>query len=259
MDDLAFVGDPGLFRPAEQPVFISCTFTWDIYEAERLFHSWSRFYSDVRLGGPAFGDRGGDFTPGRFLKPGVTITSRGCPKSCPWCMVPAREGGIREVPIRDGWDVQDNNLLACSFDHVRKVFEMLAGQRHPVFFHGGLDSEFLTEKHVGLLDSIRVGEMWFACDSIGAEYNTEKAAEFLSHYPRYKKRCYVLVGFNGETVAQAEKRLFKVWDLGFLPFAMPYRSDAAKKEFYGADWLRLIKTFSRPPATKAAMKARAAA
>ncbi len=35
-DELAFVGDPPLFRPPEQPVMVSVTFTWDIPEGERL-------------------------------------------------------------------------------------------------------------------------------------------------------------------------------------------------------------------------------
>lgn len=49
-DDLAFIGDPGLFRPPEMPVKISVTFTWDIPEAERLLRSWSVYYSDVQKG-----------------------------------------------------------------------------------------------------------------------------------------------------------------------------------------------------------------
>lgn len=82
-DYFAFVGDPPLFRPAS-------------------------YYPDVSLGGPTFDDPGGEFTPGVFLKEGVTITSRGCPKRCPFCFVPKREGPLREYPVKDGWIVQDN-------------------------------------------------------------------------------------------------------------------------------------------------------
>ena len=35
-DELAFVGDPPLFRPKERVVNISVTFTWDLPEANRL-------------------------------------------------------------------------------------------------------------------------------------------------------------------------------------------------------------------------------
>src|SRR5574343_1284372 len=136
LDRLSFVGDPGLFRPPEQPVHISVTFTWDIPEGERLYRSWSRFYRDVQLGGPAFGDRGGLFVAGRYVKDGVTVTSRGCPNQCGFCLVPEREGDIRELPIVDGWDVADNNILACSQKHIHAVFEMLRGQPEPIKFYG---------------------------------------------------------------------------------------------------------------------------
>lgn len=250
-DKLAFVGDPGLFLPPEQPVKISCAFTWDIPECERLYRAWSGYYSDVELGGPAFGDPGGDFKPGMFLKPGVTITSRGCPKQCPWCFVNPREGGIRELPINDGWILQDNNILACSFSHVQSVFEMLQRQPEPISFHGGLDAEFLTEAHIPLFESIRFSELWFACDYVGAVKHIEKAGELFSSLHRNKKRCYVLIGFDGESIKQAEKRLIKVWDLGFLPFAMLYQGD--DKIEYSQDFKKLAKTFCRPAATKAAM------
>ena len=154
----------------------------------------------------------------------------------------------------DGWIVQDNNLLACSFDHVRRVFEMLSRQPHPVSFHGGLDTEFLTEKHVELFKSIRFNELWFACDHLGAIKNLEKAAEILTDFSMKKKRCYVLVGFDGETITQAEKRLLKVCDLGFLPFAIPYQGETFSKDKYNRDWRKLIKTFCRPAATMSHLK-----
>ncbi len=117
-DELAFVGDPPMFRPPEQPVRVSAVFTWDIPEAIRLKWAWSSYYSDVQIGGPAFDDPGGEFIPGRFIKHGVTITSRGCPNRCPWCYVPGREGLIKEFPIVSGWIIQDNNILACRRPHI---------------------------------------------------------------------------------------------------------------------------------------------
>ena len=98
-DELAFVGDPPLFRPPEQPVRISVAFTWDRVEGYRLQSGWRQFYQSVELHGPAFDNPGDEFVPGRFIKEGVTITSRGCPKRCPWCFVPQREGKIRELEI----------------------------------------------------------------------------------------------------------------------------------------------------------------
>ena len=85
-DHLAYVGKPPAIgqQPKEQRVRISIVFTKDIKKGEQLQKAWAKYYRDVKLGGPAFGDPGGQFVPGRFIKHGVTITSRGCPNNCPW-------------------------------------------------------------------------------------------------------------------------------------------------------------------------------
>lgn len=252
-DKLAFIGDPPLFRPPEQPVAISVTFAWDIREAERLYRSWSRFYPRVELGGPAFGDPGGAFVPGRFVKEGVTITSRGCPKECPFCLVPGREGALRELPIMWGWNVADNNLLACSTEHVHDVFSMLREQPEPVRFSGGLDAQFLTEHHVDMLKSIRLHHAYFAADTPGSMGYLERVADLMSDFHKNQKRCYVLIGFGGESIRQAGKRLENVYRLGFLPFAMLYRSEESTG--WSKDWRMLQRTWSRPAAFESLMKA----
>ena len=70
-DEFAFTGWPPLFRPPEQPVMVSVVFTWDILRGQQLQKAWSAYYRDVRLGGPALNDPGGDFVPGCFIKEGV--------------------------------------------------------------------------------------------------------------------------------------------------------------------------------------------
>ena len=248
-DDLVFIGEPPIIgKPSkEYPVFVSCTFTWDMKESERLYRSWSAEYPNVFLGGPAFGDVGDSFTPGQFIKPGVVITSRGCPKNCPWCFVPEREGGIKELPITEGYIVQDNNLLACSDNHVAKVFEMLKRQKVGIDFRGGIDAELLTEYHVDMLQTIKVDRMFLSYDHMGKPYDLEKASELLSDYSRDQKRCYVLCNFyDNDTVSKAEKRLLKVWELGFMPFSMYYRNGNMTADFKSKDWADLVRIFSRP-------------
>jgi len=242
-DELAFVGNPPLFQPVDQPVHISVTFTWDIEEGKRLFRQWSDFYKDVRIGGPAFDNQGGSFVPGRYLKEGVTITSRGCPRKCPFCFVPKREGPIREIPIQDGWIVQDNNLLACSRKHIEAVFEMLKRQPKRIKFAGGLDARLLKDWHLELVESIRLDEMWFACDSEGCERPLQRVADMTAHMPINKKRCFVLIGYNGESIEDAEARLGMVYGMGFLPFAQLYQPADHPRE-----WKRLAKKWCRPAA-----------
>lgn len=243
-DSLAFVGDPPLFRSPDQPVRISVAFTWDKPEAERLYRAWSVLYSDVQIGGPAYNDFAGEFVPGQFIKEGVTITSRGCPKRCPFCFVPKREGGIRELPIRDGWIVCDNNLLACSDQHIENVFAMLRKQPKPIAFKGGLDASLFTVWHRELIDSIRLDEIWFACDSPTAIRKLERITPLLRGISIGKRRCFVLFGFDGQSPAEAEERCRAVYDLGFLPFAQLYRDEKPKK--YSDEWKQLARKWSRP-------------
>jgi hypothetical protein len=245
-DELAFVGDPPLFRPAEQPVRISVTFTWDKIEGERLRRAWLAHYSDVQVGGPAHNDPGDGFTPGQFVKEGVVITSRGCPKRCPFCFVPKREGTIRELPIKDGWIVCDNNLLACSDGHIERVFEMLRRQPKPIAFKGGLDASLFTEKHAELMESIRLNEIWFACDRAGGLKELRRIVELVDEIPIYKRRCFVLIGFEDKSPAEAAARCQSVYDMGFLPFAQLYRNEQPIK--YSDEWKKLARKWSRPAA-----------
>lgn len=247
-DGMAFVGDPPLFKPPdpETPVSVSVTFTWHRREGERLADSWARFYRNVRLGGPAFGDPGGQFTPGLFLKFGCTITSRGCPKSCPWCHVPEREGKIRELRIQPGWIVQDNNLLACSEAHVRAVFDMLRAQQRQIYFNGGLDKHFLKSWHRELFDSIPIGELWFACDTTKDLTQLASAAEIVRGIPTRKLRCYTMIGYDGEALREAEGRIEQVFRLGFMPFCQLYQDDDTK--VYPLEWRQLQRKWARPAA-----------
>jgi hypothetical protein len=252
-DKLAVVGDPRIpFLDQSLPVRISVTFTWDIPEGERLYRSWRRYYDDVELGGPAFGDPGGEFVPGRFLKQGVTVTSRGCSKECAFCLAWKREGRIRELLIHDGWDVNDNNLLACSRKHIENVFDMLRRQPERIKFSGGLDADFLDAWHVDELKTLRLEYAWFACDYTGALQKLERVADLMADFTQAKKRCYVLIGYNGESLPAAEKRLEAVFRLGFLPFAMLYRSEENK--VWPREWRLLQKKWCRPAAFKAHMK-----
>lgn len=245
-DNLAFVGDPPLMRPDAEAVHVSATFTWDVAEARRLAGAWAQHYQDVRLGGPAFGDPGAEFAPGRYIKEGVVITSRGCPFRCAWCFVPEREGRIRELPITQGWIVQDNNLLACSRPHIEAVFEMLRGQRRAAVFSGGWDVRLLRPWHVTLLQSIRVKEVWVACDDPKRLPLLARAAEILAEIPVRKRRCYALAGFGDDTIEGAETRLSAIYRLGFLPFAQLYRDE--KPRVWSAAWRALARKWSRPAA-----------
>ena len=252
-DDLAFVGFPPLFRPGNglyTPVLVSVSFTWDRHYAEEIANNWRTYYKNVQIGGPAYDDPGGEFIPGRFLKEGCVITSRGCPKRCGWCKVPKSEGSLRELEIKDGWIVQDNNLLACSEKHIYAVFDMLRRQHRQIFFNGGLDKHFFRPWHRLLLDSIPIGELWFACDTAKDYDALLRIMPLLVGIPRRKLRCYTMIGYDGETLAQAEKRIEDVFDLGFFPFSQLYQPPQHDQptKLYSSDWKAVNRKWSRPAA-----------
>ena len=99
--------------------------------------------------------KGEEFTPGMYLKKGYVITSRGCPHKCWYCSVHDREGDIRELPITAGWNVLDDNLLACSDLHIKSVFEMLMKVKKithkRIEFTGGFEASRLQGWHIDYL------------------------------------------------------------------------------------------------------------
>lgn len=247
-DEWAFVGYPPMFRPGSRQteVHVSVCFTWHRPEAERIAASWADHYETVRVSGPAYGDYGDGFVPGRYLKAGCTITSRGCTKHCGWC--PERNRPLRELPITPGWIVQDSNLLACSERHVHAVFDMLREQKRGIKFCGGLDKHFLRRWHRSLFDSIAIDELWFACDLTSDLPALERAAEILEGIPLRKLRCYTMLGWDEtEPLAVGERRIERVFELGFMPFCQLFRPDDGPR-IYPPEWKAVQRKWCRPAA-----------
>lgn len=251
-DVLSFVGNPPLFRPDADEVHVSVAFTWDIAEGKRLAEAWSRYYETVRLGGPAFGSPCDEFESGQYVKPGITFTTRGCNRRCPWCLVPEREGRLNEYAnFAPGYIVQDNNLLQASHPHLRRVFAMLRVQRRAAIFAGGFEARLVDDWLVEELRSIRISQLFLAADTLAALKPLKRALNKLSDLGRQKLRVYVLVAYGGETIEQAESRLETVWGLGGMPFAQLYQPPD-KFIKYSSEWKRLTRKWSRPAIMKAA-------
>ena len=243
------VGLPTFFDEARR-VMISVSFTWDIPAVERLAREWERI-APVEVGGPAYDDPGAEFVPGAWIKKGYVITSRGCPNSCWFCDAWKREGRtVRELPIRDGWDVLDSNLLACSWDHFCGVIEMLKRQPMPAKFTGGLEPARLTRAHVDQLSTLTIEQLYMAYDTPDDWEPLQSACVLLDEAGMirrcvdgtdHRKGCYVLCGWPSDTFDDADKRIARVMSLGLRPFANVYRGKDGKRDPEWARWERIRK------------------
>lgn len=247
-------GMPTLFDQADE-IHISVAWTWDKSKAEELAKSW-KMIAPVKIGGPAYDDPGDEFIPGMYLKQGYTITSRGCPNHCWFCSVPRREGNIREIEIKDGYNILDSNLLACSLNHIRQVFEMLSRQSERPRFTGGLEAARLERWHVERLSQLNPKVIFFAYDTPNDFEPLIDASRLLREFGLFRGehilRCYVLIGWIGDTIERAEKRLVDVVRLGFMPMAMLY--DHGKDRDNESKWIKFAREWANPWIIGAKMK-----
>lgn len=242
-DSLAKFGLPEMWDEADE-VHVSVAFDWDKPKAERLAKEWSCVTSCVTVGGPAYDDPGGDFTPGVYLKRGYTITSRGCPNKCWFCEAWKNEGNtIRELPIYDGWNLLDNNILACSDSHVESVFSMLSKQPKRPLLTGGIEAARLKPWHVDWLAKLKPKTMWFAYDTPDDWEPIVQAAKLLQSAgflgPSHETGCYVLIGWPGDSLTNAFNRLVQTAELGYFPQAMLFDNGEHLKTHSLPQWKKL--------------------
>lgn len=255
-DDLAFVGMPPLpsFIPEHDEIHVSCTFTWDKKQCEELAFQWEgRTNKPVKLGGPAYGSEAYDFIQGLYIKHNIVFTTRGCNNHCPWCCVSKLEGPLRELPICQGNVIQDNNFLQASRAHKEKVFDMLRTQ-YGVCFRGGLEADLVDDHFVDNITSLRIKELWLACDTDARLPEFKKACEKLRRagFSRDKIHCYVLS--YGKNMDSDEARARSVYEAGAMPFMQLYRDFSDKKTEYSKEWNAFARMWQRPAAIRAHME-----
>lgn len=252
-DDLAFFGPPpgNVAELGIDEVHVSVAFTYDMKDAEKLAGEWGKV-APVEIGGPAFNKPSGDFVPGRYLKTGYTITSRGCPNKCWFCSVWKREPKLKELQITPGWILQDDNILSCSLEHISGVFGMLSAQSNPVQLMG-MEAAKLTDVLTDMLWWLRPRQMFFAYDTPDDLEPLIYAGRLLRYadFTRSHLRCYVLIGYKGDTMELARKRLVEAWAAGFLPCAMLWKN---KNGDTLPEWRKFQRSWTRPAATKTLMK-----
>jgi len=224
--------------------FISVVFSWDLQQAYQRAIWYKSLGHKVKVGGPAtystkifdgIAEIGGHISDVvQRHNPKATFTTRGCPRHCPFCVVPKIEPKFIELdkfPIRP--IVCDNNILASSDYHFDMVMEKLS-DLEDIDFNQGLDARLLTKDRAEKLAKLKLKTTRLAFDSLGYEKLFIKGLRILNDagIPGKKITVYVLINFR-ETPEQALYRLEKVRELGALPFPMRYQpTDTKKKNMY---------------------------
>lgn len=124
--------------------------------------------------------------------------TRGCINTCPWCVVPKKEGIIK--PYMDVDDIaiegrnklilMDNNVLAC--DYGLEQIDKIAYRGYMVDFNQAMDARLVTDEVARLIARVR----WhpfirFGCDTHSQIEACATAIERIDHYSG-RHRQYLL-------------------------------------------------------------------
>ncbi len=172
-----------------------------------------------------------------FIKPdyslynidyGVGFLSRGCVRKCPWCIVPQKEGKLKEWQDPEEFVneksnkivLYDNNFLALP-NH-NKWLQKMVDKKWRIDINQGMDIRLIDEENAGLLKKMkRWKPLRFAWDSMDYEKDVRRGIEILKKAGINNSQFYLLSGFN--TTLEEDKYRFEVLrGLGVSPFVMTY-------------------------------------
>ena len=128
--------------------------------------------------------------------------TRGCPRKCPWCYVPQKEGNIK--PYRK-WTqlvrfdtpnliLMDNNILACRYG-IEQLKDMI-GKGWKIDLNQGMDARLVTEEVADILAGLDwIKWIRFSYDTIGQIESIDRVAKLLGSrgIKPYRLFIYVLV------------------------------------------------------------------
>lgn len=211
------------------------TFTEDdltCYDADEIIQGGTGYDITSRLPDEIEAWRKPDYSLYPQYEFSIQFYSRGCIRSCPFCLVSKKEGRIypvepMELNPRGKWiEVLDNNFFASP--GWRAACEDLKRTGQPVKFYG-VDVRIIDEEQAWWLNNLKLkGGVHIAWDLPQIDL-TEKLRTMTKYIKPDRIVCYVLVGFNS-TREQDIFRLRTLKELGILPFVQPYRDYENKRQ-----------------------------
>lgn len=168
----------------------------------------------------------------------VSMTSRGCPRSCPFCHVVSKEGRCarKVADVSNFWNGQseikvlDPNITACR--EKRDLMRQYKETGALIDFTQGLDIRLLNNADIADIGEMRLKNVHFAWDNP----HDDLAGKFANYAKLGKKNkhgrfgtVYCLVNF-GSTIEEDLYRIYTLRDMGFDPYVMIYNKPNAPKE-----------------------------
>lgn len=259
-----------------EEVFASCLFSWNKAQCEKI----KQIYPNVNIGGTGWdlkkvlpkpiediqpdydlyttdmvyekACKGGIAKRESKLKKAETIvnmgigfTSRGCVRSCGFCVVPEKEGKIHKVaeirnlinPRSENITLYDNNLTADP-DCLEKLKE-IRERGLCVNISQGIDVRLLTEEKAIALSRVKhFRSLHYAWDLMDQEEKVIEGIKLLTKSVKtYKHMCFVLSGYN-TTFEEDMYRVVRLSELGIKSYIMKFNNKTDDKRLnHFAGWI----------------------
>lgn len=166
----------------------------------------------------------------------VSMTSRGCPRGCPFCHVGAKEGRctVKVGDVSDFWSGQgeirvlDPNVTACR--EKRELFRQYKKTGAIIDFTQGLDIRLLDDADIEDVNQMRLRTLHFAWDN--PKENLKPLFENFKRKFRRKSNIgmvYCLTNYDS-TLEEDLYRIYTLRDLGYDPYVMIYNKPTAPTE-----------------------------
>lgn len=161
--------------------------------------------------------------------------SRGCIRSCPFCVVPTKEGHIHPVlpknlnPNSQYISVMDNNFFANRL--YEDAIDYLESLKQPVDFQCGFDARLWRREFGEELKRLRFWKQVRTAWDDPKEDLTDKLEEMAQSLGKSKIMVYVLIGY-WSTPQEDLDRVLAIRKLGLDVWVMPFnKRDPYQKAF----------------------------
>jgi hypothetical protein len=164
-----------------------------------------------------------------LLDMGIGFTTRGCIRTCKFCMVPGKEGRLHSVgeisglinPRSNIITILDNNFTADP-DCLEKLKE-IKERKLIIDITQGIDVRLMTPEIAKALSEVKhLRQLHYAWDLMPFEHKVMDGIGILTQFIKtWRHLCFVLVGFD-TTFEEDEYRVKELHARGVSPYIMVY-------------------------------------